>query len=152
MDPTHITLRSAAKSDFEACRRVYFAEIGWINERLALDPEVQATSFQSLWDSSQVRIIQFDGTDAGWLQIVPREDAYFLGSLFIDRPFQGRGIGTEVMRRVLEEGARRGQPVCLSVVKFNPARRLYERLGFTVTHEDERKVHMSWEPSTGTGP
>jgi hypothetical protein len=33
------------------------------------------------------------------------------------------------------------------VVKINPARRLYERLGFTVIHEDERKLYLQWDPS-----
>jgi len=32
------------------------------------------------------------------------------------------------------------------VVKINPARRLYERLGFSVTHEDLHKVYMRREP------
>ena len=31
-------------------------------------------------------------------------------------------------------------------MKFNPSRRLYERLGFRVTHEDDRKVYMFREP------
>jgi ribosomal protein S18 acetylase RimI-like enzyme len=36
--------------------------------------------------------------------------------------------------------------VCLSVVKINPALRLYERLGFRITHEDDRKFYMKREP------
>jgi GNAT superfamily N-acetyltransferase len=99
----------------------------------------------------QVRIIQVDGADVGWLQVVPKDDEYFLGSLFLEAGFQRRGTGTEVMKRVLDEGARRGQPVRLAVVKFNPARRLYERLGFRVTHEDDLKVYMSRDPDTETG-
>jgi RimJ/RimL family protein N-acetyltransferase len=30
-------------------------------------------------------------------------------------------------------------------VKTNPARRLYERLGFRITHEDDRKFYMRRE-------
>jgi ribosomal protein S18 acetylase RimI-like enzyme len=37
--------------------------------------------------------------------------------------------------------------VTLGVVKTNPAKRLYERLGFRVTNEDERKLYMRREPS-----
>ena len=32
------------------------------------------------------------------------------------------------------------------MVKTNPARRLYERLGFRVTHEDGRKFYIRREP------
>ena len=33
-----------------------------------------------------------------------------------------------------------GQAVTLGVVKTNPARRLYERLGFRITHADDREL------------
>jgi ribosomal protein S18 acetylase RimI-like enzyme len=36
--------------------------------------------------------------------------------------------------------------VTLGVVKTNPARRLYERLGFRVTHEDQYKFYMLRRP------
>ncbi|HVP61958.1 MAG TPA: GNAT family N-acetyltransferase [Myxococcaceae bacterium] len=141
-----ITFRPAVDSDFEACRRTFFAEHGWIDERLNLARDGQEANFRRFWTASQVRIIQLEGTDIGWLQVVPRDEEYFLGTLIIDGAFQRRGIGTEIMRRVLDEGARRSQPVRLAVVKFNPARRLYERLGFRVTHEDDCKVYMSCDP------
>jgi ribosomal protein S18 acetylase RimI-like enzyme len=55
---------------------------------------------------------------------------------------RNQGIGTAVMHRLMEEAARAGRAVTLGVVKTNPARRLYERLGFAVTHADERKFYM----------
>ena len=36
----------------------------------------------------------------------------------------------------------------LAVVKINPAKRLYDRLGFRVAGEDERKFYMRREPGT----
>jgi ribosomal protein S18 acetylase RimI-like enzyme len=38
--------------------------------------------------------------------------------------------------------------VTLGVVKKNPALRLYKRLGFHITHEDERKFYMKRELDT----
>jgi ribosomal protein S18 acetylase RimI-like enzyme len=43
---------------------------------------------------------------------------------------RGRGIGTAVLERVLAEGTASGRPVTIHVERFNPALRLYERLGF----------------------
>jgi predicted GNAT family acetyltransferase len=40
------------------------------------------------------------------------------------------GIGTMLLRRVFAEGDAAGKPVSIHVEVFNPARRLYERLGF----------------------
>jgi ribosomal protein S18 acetylase RimI-like enzyme len=46
------------------------------------------------------------------------------------------------MLRLIDEAAREGRATTLGVVKTNPARRLYERLGFAIDHEDERKFYM----------
>lgn len=55
---------------------------------------------------------------------------------------QRKGIGTELMHRLIGEAARLNQAVRLAVVKINPALRLYARLGFQTTHEDDRKFYM----------
>lgn len=91
---------------------------------------------------TQVRIITLDGADVGWIQATTRNDGLFVAQLFVDGPFQRRGIGTEVMNRVIADAARSNQAVQLAVVKTNPALRLYERLGFRITHEDDRKFYM----------
>jgi GNAT superfamily N-acetyltransferase len=141
-----VSLRPAVDADFEACRRTYFAEMDWVNERLQLDRDEQESMFRKLWNPTQVAIIQADGVDVGWLQTVLSKSEHMLGQLFVDAPYQRKGIGTEVLRGIIEEASRRGLPVRLAVVKFNPSRRLYERLGFRVTHEDDRKVYMSRDP------
>jgi ribosomal protein S18 acetylase RimI-like enzyme len=107
-----------------------------IIKQLHLDEAAPAVSFRRQWVPSEVRIITLDEGDIGWLQSTAREDGFFVGQLFVDPPFQGRGIGSEVMRRLIGEAAHLRQPVRLSVVKINPALRLYERLGFRITHED----------------
>jgi predicted N-acetyltransferase YhbS len=43
---------------------------------------------------------------------------------------RGQGVGEKLMRALIGEAARRGLGLCLSVWTANPARRLYERLGF----------------------
>jgi predicted GNAT family acetyltransferase len=43
---------------------------------------------------------------------------------------RGRGIGTLLLTRVFAEGDAAGKPVSIHVEVFNPARRLYDRLGF----------------------
>src|SRR5262247_2628834 len=43
---------------------------------------------------------------------------------------RGQGVGENLMRALIGEAARRELGLCLSVRSENPARRLYERLGF----------------------
>jgi ribosomal protein S18 acetylase RimI-like enzyme len=61
-------------------------------------------------------------------------------------PFRGSGVGTGLVKDVLERGRRAGKPVTIHVEGFNPALRLYERLGFH--HVDTNGVYylMRWEP------
>jgi GNAT superfamily N-acetyltransferase len=140
--PMQIALRPAGAQDFEYCKRLYFAGMKRIIEQLNLDMASQAVSFRENWALLQVRIIAIDSSDVGWLQSTMQEDGLFVAQLFVDGPFQRQGIGTEVMNRLIGEAARLNQPVRLAVVKINPALRLYERLGFYTTHEDDRKFYM----------
>jgi len=99
-----IAFRRALNQDFDCCRRLYFDEMKWIIEELHLDRAAQALSFQQQWEVTQVRIITLDG-DVGWLQTLTQNDELFIAQLFVDRYFQRRGIGTEVMKRLIREAA-----------------------------------------------
>jgi ribosomal protein S18 acetylase RimI-like enzyme len=51
-------------------------------------------------------------------------------SIGVKPKVRGQGVGEKLMRALIGEAARRGLGLCLSVRSENPARRLYERLGF----------------------
>jgi GNAT superfamily N-acetyltransferase len=140
--PVPIELRPALDHDFEYCRRLYFSEMRWIIEELHLDRTAQEAGLRQQWNSTQVRIVVLDGTDVGWVQTIREQDELFVGQMFVEGRFQRKGIGTEVMKRLISEAAAFNLAVRLNVVSINPARRLYERLGFRVTHEDDRKCYM----------
>jgi ribosomal protein S18 acetylase RimI-like enzyme len=146
--PMQIALRPAGTEDFEYCKRLYFAGMKRIIEELNLDMAAQAAGFHENWALKQVRIITVDGSDVGWLQSTMRDDGLFVAQLFVDGPFQQQGIGTEAMNRLIDEAARLNHAVRLAVVKTNPALRLYERLGFRTTHEDDRKYYMKRDPDS----
>ena len=141
-----IAFRAAVAHDFDYCRRIYFDEMEWIIDRLGLNRTAQEISFEEQWQAPQVRIIMFGGRDVGWLQTITQQAELFIAQLFVDRKFQRRGIGTEVMDRLMAEASRLNQAVGLSVVKINPAVRLYKRLGFQITDEDDRKFQMRRAP------
>ncbi len=135
-------LRPARPEDFGYCAHLYFEGMESIIKELNLNIDAQVADFRRRWDVTQVRIITLDGTDIGWLQSFVKDDALFLGQLFVDDALRRQGIGTEVVKGLIKEAARVGQALTLGVVKTNPALRLYERLGFRTTHEDERKFYM----------
>jgi len=141
-----ITFRLAQTGDFEFCQRLYLEAMGWIIERLQLDIKRQYESFANQWEPGEVRVIVVAGEDAGWLQTTPADDAIFLGQLYLAKSFQGQGIGSYVVQFLIDEARPDRKAITLGVVKINPARQLYERLGFRATHEDQYKVYMRREP------
>jgi len=145
-----VTFRPARPQDFAYCERLYFAEMEGVIRDLKLDRNLQAASFRRQWEVTQVRIITLEGADIGWLQSTTQDGSLFLGQLFVEAPLQRRGIGTEVMNRLIGEATRAHRAMTLAVVKTNPAKRLYERLAFRVVHDDERKFYMRREPDTAT--
>jgi ribosomal protein S18 acetylase RimI-like enzyme len=139
---TRTALRPARPEDFDYCARLYFEGMEKIIKELNLDGAAQIAGFRQRWDVKQVRIVTLDGADTGWLQSFVKDDALFLGQLFVDGSLRGQGIGTELVKGLIGEAACAGLAVTLEVAKINPALRFYERLGFRATHEDEHKFYM----------
>jgi catechol 2,3-dioxygenase-like lactoylglutathione lyase family enzyme/GNAT superfamily N-acetyltransferase len=87
-------------------------------------------------------IIMIAGVDSGLLKLDKSRLPWELVQVQIDPAFQRKGHGESVIRTVLYDAKRAGAAVRLGVLKANPARRLYERLGFRVTSEDDEAYWM----------
>lgn len=140
-----ITFRPATPADFDYCATLYVAAMAATIRELGLDIDRHIADFRDRWSAAETRIITRDGADIGWLQAAAEGDAIFLKQLFVDAPLRNLGIGTEVMHRLIDEATRADRAMTLGVVKTNPALRLYQQLGFAITHEDARKLYMRRE-------
>jgi len=59
---------------------------------------------------------------------------------------QNQRLGTNVMQGLLAAAREKQIPLSLQVLKVNPARTLYERLGFAVIGETPTHYQMRWTP------
>jgi GNAT superfamily N-acetyltransferase len=92
------------------------------------------------------RIIELDGVFAGCVALRQAEDCRWLEQFYLVPQFQGQGLGNAVLTALLEECDAARMPVRLDVLQQSPARRLYERHGFTFEHEDALDVFMIRQP------
>jgi predicted GNAT family acetyltransferase len=60
--------------------------------------------------------------------------------------FRNAGIGTALLRDLLAEGAAAGKRVSIHVERFNPALRLYARLGFRQVEDKGVYLLLEWTP------
>ncbi|MEU7752864.1 GNAT family N-acetyltransferase [Micromonospora sp. NPDC049101] len=92
-------------------------------------------------------VVEVGGAFAGCVALRPADDARWLEHFYLAPHLQGSGIGTAVLRELLDRCDRDGTPVRLNVLRGSPARRLYERHGFTLEAEDPVDVFLVRAPT-----
>jgi ribosomal protein S18 acetylase RimI-like enzyme len=99
------------------------------------------------YPSAEYHVIQRDGVDIG-RQIVNRTNSeILLMDIALLPEYRNGGIGTALIQDLMAEAEQAGQPLRLHVEFFNPALRLYERLGFTRTGEMGVYFEMERRPA-----
>jgi len=142
-----VKLRPATNADFEFLYQLHRDTMKeYIETTWGWEENWQRDYFQAKWEPAKRQIIQVDGQDAGVLVIENRDGTHYLGLIEILPAFQGQGVGTAVIQEFLASAKAQNLPAILHVLKSNdPARKLYERLGFTIIAEEENKYKMMAE-------
>lgn len=145
MQPTY-TLRPATQNDYNFLYQLHVATIrDAVEATWGWDEEFQRRYFEEHWDPGPRRIIVVQGQDVGMVQVETYQDEIFLALIEVAPQWQGKGIGSAVIRDVQARAREAGLPLTLHVLKANPkAKRLYERLGFVVVEEREERFVMRW--------
>ncbi|WP_051711021.1 GNAT family N-acetyltransferase [Streptomyces sp. NRRL S-350] len=124
------------------------------------DPERSRRRVRDSFSTEFTSVLLVEGQFAGSVTVRPDDRGGRHLELFYLAPrLQGRGLGTAVLRHLLADADAAGEPVHLVVLQGSAARRLYERHGFTVVHQDPVDVHLyrpvpaaNTEPVAGTEP
>ena len=112
------------------------------------DDSAQEAFFRRNFSSETVQIIQVDEQNAGLLNLEQEPGELFLANLQIAPAWQNRGLGTAVIRTLLETARTLHHSIRLQVLRVNTgAARLYARLGFTVYQESPTHLLMRWRPA-----
>ena len=144
-------LRPPEAEDFEPLYAIHHAALGGYVEQTwgPWDDALQRSFFRETFAADGLRVIDVDGALAGFFQVREREGEVEIVEIELAPTHQRRGLGSALIRDVIERAGAR--PVVLQVLKVNPARRLYEPLGFNVTGETETHYKVRRDPGTGPG-
>ena len=153
-----IVLRPVSDGDMDFLLRLYattrepeLAQVPWTEEQKAAFVHQQFWAQHTYWrqnypDTSWDVVLR-DGVPVGRLYVARWEQEIRIVDITIAPEHRGAGLGTRLLREILAEGDRTGRKVSIHVEMYNPARRLYERLGFAAA--GERGVYVLMERLAG---
>ncbi|MFG2346918.1 GNAT family N-acetyltransferase [Streptomyces phaeochromogenes] len=136
-------MRQASMSDVEAVAELRATVLRKDLERLGrFDAHRVRQRLRDGFDPAHTWVIEVSGVFAGCVALRPADDSHWLEHFYLTPALQGSGIGSSVLRELLDRCDRSGALVRLNLLQGSPARRLYERHGFTVEIEDPVDVFM----------
>jgi ribosomal protein S18 acetylase RimI-like enzyme len=140
---------------YASTRTDELAPVPWSDEQKAqfLDMQARAqhTDYQRNYAAADWLIIEHDGADVGRLYLArgDNNDRHHIIDIAFLPEWRNRGLGGALLRDLLDEAARAGKATTVHVEKFNPAMRLYDRLGFVKIEDQGVYELMQWtSPAT----
>jgi ribosomal protein S18 acetylase RimI-like enzyme len=153
--PDSIRLRPRRDDDrpflatlYASTRQQEMAMIDWTDDQkrafLQWQFDAQTVHYDEHYVGADFLVIEQDGVPIGRLYIDRREDEIEVIDIALLPECRGSGLGSCLLHDVLREAEQSGKRVMIYVENFNPARRLYDRLGFQ--HLDTNGVYhmMKW--------
>jgi ribosomal protein S18 acetylase RimI-like enzyme len=90
----------------------------------------QDAHYRANYPGATLDVIEVEGEPAGRLYVHRGPADIRIMDIALAPPFRGRGIGTSLLRELMAEADASGRKLSIHVETNNPARSLYDRLGF----------------------
>lgn len=149
-----LALRPAADGDRDLLLRVYgstradeLALVDWPDEQKRAFVEMQFSAqdsyYREHYPSAAFDVVELGGAPVGRLYVDRRPGEIRIMDIALLPEHRNAGVGTTLLRRLSAEAAASSRKLSIHVEVFNPARRLYARLGFVPVVD--RGVHLLME-------
>ena len=131
---------------YAATRQEEVSAWGWSSAQqeafLRMQFNAKQRSYEMTYEGTEHQIVLSDDNPIGRIMVQRRPESALLVDIALLPEYRGRGIGGGLVRELIEQCNKDKVAVRLQVLKTNPAQRLYERLGFLRTGEDELYFQM----------
>jgi ribosomal protein S18 acetylase RimI-like enzyme len=108
----------------------------------------QDAHYRQNYPGATLDLIEVDGEPAGRLYVFRGKSDIRIMDIALAPAFRGRGIGTSLLRSLIDEADASGRKLSIHVEYNNPARSLYDRLGFRPAGEHGIYVLMERPPTS----
>lgn len=112
------------------------------------DEVFQIQQFSDYYSRHRFLWVYAGSTEVGAFCIEDRDDHIYLKLIMIEPGKQRLGYGTEVLSAIKDFASGAQKPLRLGILKANPVRGWYERLGFELSSEEEHGVTMIFVPQS----
>jgi ribosomal protein S18 acetylase RimI-like enzyme len=135
---------------YASTREAELAPVPWTAEQkhhfLAGQFQAQRHHYRTYFSDSAFDVIEQNGEPTGRLYLQMRQTQLHIIDIALLPNRCGRGTGTAILQALQATARESGKGVGIMVEKFNPALRLYRRLGFSVIADHEVYLEMEWLP------
>lgn len=150
------TLRPSSSEDkdfllhlYASTRMAEIASFGWNEVQkqafVTIQFNAQQRWYETAYPEAEWRIITLQRQPVGRMIVHRGADAAVLVDIALLPENRGRGLGTALLRELLDQCRKDHLGLRLQVLKTNPAQRLYARLGFSIVSEDALYLQMEWQ-------
>lgn len=155
----NITLRPVTEADEDLLLAIYTSTRGEELSRVPWTPE-QKDAFVRMQFAAQKRhyaaehpqanhdLICADGVPVGRIYLDREGEAFHILDITMLPHHRNAGVGSYLLRQLLDEASKAGKPVTIYVESFNPSLRLFTRLGFAKVEENGFQLLLQWKPDS----
>ena len=139
MSLAQLARRPATAADFEVTLAIKKQALGpYIEQVWGWEDEFQRAFHSENFQPDSTTLFLYEGREIGLLESAQQPDSLFIQSLLIIPEFQGKGIGTALLKQLIKKALVMNKLVRLDVLHVNKsALKLYQRLGFTIQNTTE---------------
>lgn len=153
-----VTLRPISAADLEFLYRLYASTreeelrsaVAWSEAQkdafLRMQFAAQHQAYTTNYPGAELQLILIDDAPAGRLYLHQRADEIRVVDIAFMPAYRGLGFGSRLIRDVQERARALGLAVRIHVEMYNPAQRLYARLGFKQIGESGVYHLLEWTP------
>jgi len=151
-----IVYRAATPDDVPFLRALYATTrteemqmVPWTDEQKAVFLDMQFSAqkqhYEDFYPECEFLVIELAGEPIGRLYVDRREDEIEVIDIALLPAYRARGIGKMLLEEIIAEGKASNRRITIYVEHNNPARHLYDRLGFR--HIDTNGIYhfLEWK-------